>query len=341
MEDNRPQAPTDLPLIGITTGDYNGIGPEIILKLVEDTRITKYFIPVIYGSHKVLNRYRKLFAMEEVQFFLVKQPNQAHAKRINVRNCWDKDIELSPGKPTPESGQFALACLNAAVEDLKSGQIKAIVTAPIHKANMPEDGFNFPGHTEYFAYHFGGKRPLMLLKGERMKVATLTTHIALDEVPNTITEQRIHEAIDILDDALKKYFGAIKPKIAVLGLNPHAGEEGKIGLQEKNIIIPAIQKLKDKGRLIFGPYPADAFFGAHHYTKFDAVLGMYHDQVLIPFKMAEFDTGVNVTLGIDAIRTSPDHGTAFDIAGKNIASEHSLRQACFTALDMLKERFDT
>lgn len=338
MEEIKAASNAEMLTIGITIGDFNGIGPELILKLLEDARLNKLFTPVIYGSNKILNKYRKLFSMEDFQFFHIKTVQQAHAKKFNVLNCWEEDYEITPGKPTAESGNCALLALNQAVADLKAGSLHAVVTAPIHKANMPADGFSFPGQTEYFAHHFGAKDALMFLVDEKLKIATVTGHLPLEAVAARITRPIVQRKLDILEQTLKKDFGLQKPRIAVLGLNPHAGEEGKIGNVEEVMLKPLIQEYKNKGKLVFGPYSADGFFGKHQYKKFDAVLAMYHDQALIPFKTIAFDNGVNFTAGIDAVRTSPDHGTAFDIAGKNIGDESSFRTAIYLAQDIAKRR---
>lgn len=327
------------PVIGITLGDYNGIGPEVILKSIADTTIFKIFTPVIYGSMKVLIRYRKLFQMEDGMFHSIKSIDQIHHRKVNVITCWDDaNLEIEPGKVTPEAGQGAYQAIKAATEDLKNGLIDAIVTGPINKHTIQSEHFQYAGHTEYFAEHFGSGDSLMLLVSDILRVGVVTGHIPLEQVKASLTKDKIVSKLLLMVKSLQQDFGIQKPRIAVLGLNPHAGEEGLLGNEEKDIITPAIQSLKAKGMLIFGPFPADGFFGTASYKKYDAVLGMYHDQGLIPFKTIAFDNGVNFTAGLSAVRTSPDHGTAYSIAGKNQADETSMRTAIFTACDIVKQR---
>jgi 4-hydroxythreonine-4-phosphate dehydrogenase len=342
MEENRTSGlpAADLPVIGITMGDFNGIGPEVILKTIEDSRITRLFVPVIYGSHRVINKYRRLYQMEEISFFPVKDVSQLHLRKINFIQVSEKEYEVNPGKDVPEAGILSYEALNQAAKDLKDGKLHAVVTCPINKANMPHDDFPFAGQTEFFSHHFGKdlRSGLMLLADEELKVAVVTGHVPLFQVPNLLTKELLKDKIDAFEKSLKMDFGILKPRIAVLGLNPHAGEQGKIGKEELDIINPVIQDRKNAGKLVFGPYPADGFFGKQHYKKFDGVLAMYHDQGLIPFKTLAFERGVNYTAGLSAVRTSPDHGTAYDLAGKNQADPGSLMQAIFTAIDIVKNR---
>jgi 4-hydroxythreonine-4-phosphate dehydrogenase len=331
------------PVIGITLGDYNGIGPEVILKSLSDNKILRSCTPVIYGSMKVLTKYRKLLHLEDWMLNVIQSPDQANPKRTNIINCWDdQHLEIEPGKVTPEAGQGAWASLKAAAEDLKTHLIEAVVTAPINKSNIRNEEFRYAGHTEFFAELFSAnearKESLMFLVSERLRVGVVTGHIPLEQVKSKLTRDRITGKILLMVKSLQRDFGIQKPKIAVLGLNPHAGEEGLLGKEEQDIIIPAMQALKNKGMLLYGPFPADGFFGMNSYRKFDAVLAMYHDQGLIPFKTIAFESGVNFTAGLKVVRTSPDHGTAYSIAGKNVADETSMREAIYTACDIIKQR---
>ncbi|HXA02582.1 MAG TPA: 4-hydroxythreonine-4-phosphate dehydrogenase PdxA [Cytophagaceae bacterium] len=329
---------TDKPLIGISLGDFNGIGPEVIIKTLSDTRILNICIPVVYGSYKILARYKRISEAEDVVFNSVKSIEGINPKKVNLISCWEDDFEVTPGKVTEQAGKCALISLQKATEDVVAGKTDAVVTAPINKHNIQSSEFNFPGHTEYFTAKAGVTDSLMLLVTENLRVGVVTGHIPLSEVRNQISKERIAAKINLMYKSLKNDFGIQKPKIAVLGLNPHAGENGLLGTEEQEIIIPLLEELKTKGMLVFGPFPADGFFGMHQYKKFDAVLAMYHDQGLIPFKALAFDCGVNFTAGLPFVRTSPDHGTAYDIAGKNIASESSFREALYLACDIIKAK---
>src|SRR6478752_2768311 len=326
------------PRIGITLGDLNGIGPEVVIKALADNRLLNILTPVIYGSTRVLSYYRKLMELEEFNYSQVKSKGQFFAKAVNVVNCWEDVIEIVPGQPSRQAGRAALLSLKKSVEELKEGLIDALVTGPIDKNTIHGEEFPFRGHTEFLTQEFNAGESLMLLAGKELKVGLVTEHIPVKEIASHITRDRVELKIRLLEFSLKKDFGISKPKIAVLGLNPHAGDEGLIGDEEKNIILPVIQDLKNKGKLIFGPFPADGFFGASTYTKYDGVLAMYHDQGLVAFKTLAFENGVNFTAGLPAVRTSPDHGTAYAIAGKNQADESSLRQAIFVATDIIKNR---
>lgn len=329
----------DRPIIGITLGDFNGVGPELILKTFSDPRILKVCIPVIYGNYKLFAKYKKVLGLyEEVNFHSIKSVSEVQPKKINLLITWEDDFEVTPGQPSKESGKAAFLSLEKAVTDALAGNIQAIVTAPIDKKNIQQEGFAFAGHTEYLAERCGVKDNLMVMVSPTMKVALATAHIAVSQIAASLSKERLLVKINLLYNSLKKDFGVIKPKIAVLGLNPHAGEEGMMGNEEQTLISPTIKELKDKGLLIFGPYPADGFFGQHHYNKFDGVLAMYHDQGLTPFKALCFDEGVNFTGGLPFIRTSPDHGTAYDLAGKNLVSEDSFRSAIYLACDLVKNR---
>ncbi|MDO1447703.1 4-hydroxythreonine-4-phosphate dehydrogenase PdxA [Rhodocytophaga aerolata] len=326
------------PIIGITLGDFNGVGPEVTLKALSNNTILKMCTPVIYGSVKVLSKYRKLLNLEEWTLHPVKSIDQISPKRTNVLNCWNENLEIQPGKVTAEAGQNAFIALKSAVADLQNKHIDAIVTAPINKFNIQNEEFKFAGHTEYFTQSFGVQDSLMLLVSEGLRVGVVTGHIPLGAVKESITKEKIISKATILLQTLKRDFGIQKPKIALLGLNPHAGEEGLLGNEEQEIITPVIQELKHKGNMVFGPFPADGFFGTMSYKKYDAVLAMYHDQGLIPFKTIAFESGVNYTAGLPIVRTSPDHGTAYNISGKNVASETSMREAIFLAIDIVNMR---
>lgn len=324
------------PVIGISLGDINGIGPEVVMKALSDARMLDMITPVIYGSTKVLGFYRKVLKMNNFQYqHMDKGPEQ---DRVNVVNCWEEVIEVSLGEATPEGGRAALLALQFAVRDLKAGLIEGIVTAPINKHNIQTDEFKFPGHTEYFTKEFETKDSLMLLCTGNLRVGVVTGHVPLAKVPSLITRERVQLKVNILERSLRQDFGINKPRIAVLGVNPHAGEEGLLGSEEQDVIIPLIEEAKNKGKLVFGPFPADGFFGNGSHNKFDGILAMYHDQGLIPFKTLAFELGVNYTAGLPIVRTSPDHGTAYDIAGQNIASETSLREAIYLACDIARRR---
>ncbi|WP_192821234.1 4-hydroxythreonine-4-phosphate dehydrogenase PdxA [Rufibacter sp. LB8] len=326
------------PRIGITIGDIAGIGPEVILKTLADSRVLNYCTPIIYGNANVVNKYRKLLALENFSFQQVQAFDQLHPKKVNVLNCQEEEVEFTPGTPTPATGALARAALLRAAQDLKDGHIQAVVTAPIDKDNTQGEGFHFPGHTEFFTTFFNAPESLMFLVAEKFRVATVTGHLPLKDVANVLTAELLIRKINILENSLKQDFGIQKPKIAVLGLNPHAGENGLLGSEETEIVIPVIEQLRNKGNLVFGPYPADGFFGTRSYQKFDATLALYHDQGLIPFKTLAFERGVNFTAGLPIVRTSPDHGTAYDIAGQNKADETSFREALFMAVDILRAR---
>jgi len=330
----------DRPIVGFTIGDINGIGPEVLIKSLADSRILKICIPVIYASNKLLNRYKKIMNIgDELQFFVTKSIEEINFKRINLINCWEDDFEPEPGKETAIGGKAALLSLEKATTDLQANKIDALVTAPVSKNNMQQDNFKFPGHTEYLASKLNAEVLMTMVSEElEFRLAVCTGHIPLESVKNSLTTEKISKCLNIFHQSLKNDFKIEKPKIAILGLNPHAGENGLLGKEEEQTISPLIKKFKDQGMLVFGPYPADGFFGNQLYKKFDGILAMYHDQGLIPFKTLAFDSGINFTAGLPVIRTSPDHGTAFDIAGKNIADESSFRQALYLAAKLAKAR---
>ncbi|MEM7549334.1 MAG: 4-hydroxythreonine-4-phosphate dehydrogenase PdxA [Bacteroidota bacterium] len=325
---------TEKPIVGITIGDYNGIGPEIIIKTLSDRRFIQSVTPVIYGHSKVISYYRKVLNEKHFNFEQIKSIGEVNPKRVNVINCWNESVEVNSGNPTEDSGKHAIDALKMCVEDAKSGKINSIVTAPISKKNAQSSDFAYPGHTEYLTESFGIKESLMLLMYENFRVGVVTGHIPLAEVSSTITKELIINKLKVLYKTLKDQFGINKPKIAVLGLNPHAGEEGLLGKEEEEIIQPAIQEFKQDGKIVIGPIPADGYFGTAQYRNYDATLAMYHDQGLIPFKTLAFETGVNFTAGLPIPRTSPDHGTAFSIAGKNKADTTSFRAAMLVASDI-------
>ena len=323
--------------IGITHGDINGISYEVIIKTLSDTRLISNIIPIIYGSPKVLAYYRKALNNNS-QTITINSVEDAKARNINVINCNSDDVRVEMGLSTEMAGLASYQALEKAVQDLKSNKIDIIVTAPINKKNIQAAGFNFPGHTEFFAKEFNSKNHLMILMNDAIKIGVVTGHIPLSEVPSAISQELILEKLNTLNQSLKNDFLIKKPRIAVLSLNPHCGDDGLIGKEEKTIIIPAIEQAKNQDILAFGPYPADGFFGAAFYKKFDAVLAMYHDQGLAPFKVIAFEDGVNYTAGLPIVRTSPAHGTAYEITGKNIASEQSFRSALYKAVDIYKNR---
>jgi 4-hydroxythreonine-4-phosphate dehydrogenase len=326
--------------IGITHGDINGIGYEIILKTLSENYITDLCVPIVYGSSKIAAYYRKNIGLENFSFNLIKHPSEANLKRPNLINVLTDEYKAEPGIPSPTSGKAAFISLERATEDLKRGLLDAIVTAPIDKHAIKSANFDFIGHTEFLQQKFGSQNVLMFLISENLKIATVTNHVPLQEVKSLINTSIILEKLKILNQSLIKDFGITKPKIAILGLNPHAGDNGIIGKEENEIIVPALKLAREEKIMAMGPYPADGFFASLSYKKFDAVLSMYHDQGLIPFKLLSFETGVNFTAGLQVIRTSPAHGTAFDIADKNMANPSSFRHALYAAIDIYKKRME-
>jgi 4-hydroxythreonine-4-phosphate dehydrogenase len=326
------------PIVGITAGDLNGIGLELIVKVFSDVRMLDICTPVVFASNKVVNYYRKLAVDFPFNFSTIKDLDQINPKQVNVLNCWDEEVEIQPGQLTEAGGQYAVRSLIAATTCLKEGTIDAMVTAPIHKHNTQSPAFNYTGHTPYLQETFGAQDVVMMLYNGNFRVGLVTEHIPVAQVATTITSELIVRKAQLLKNTLVKDFGIDKPRIAILGLNPHAGDHGVIGEEELTIITPAIEQLKSTGTYAFGPYSADGFFAQQHYQQFDAVLAMYHDQGLIPFKALNSGEGVNYTCGLPVIRTSPDHGTAYDIAGKNIAHPESMREAVYQAVDILRQR---
>ncbi|TVR79565.1 MAG: 4-hydroxythreonine-4-phosphate dehydrogenase PdxA [Chitinophagaceae bacterium] len=329
---------SNLPVIGITLGDFNGIGAEVILKVFSDNRMLKYCTPVIFGSSKVMNYHKKMLELQHVKIFNIDNLKSVKHKQINLINCLDDNPVITIGQPTEQSGKYALQSIDAAIQAIKNDEINAIVTAPINKEKITAIHKDFSGHTEYLEKAGNVQESLMFLVSENIRVGLLSNHVALKDAGSSVTVKRILQKLKIMEQSLMIDFGIIKPKIAVLGLNPHAGEEGTIGTEEKETIIPAVEKATESGILTFGPFPADGFFGASVFKKFDGILAMYHDQGLVPFKTLSFGSGVNFTAGLPFVRTSPDHGTAYDIAGKNLASADSFRNAVFQAIDIINNR---
>jgi 4-hydroxythreonine-4-phosphate dehydrogenase len=324
--------------VGITTGDLNGIGPEVIIKALNNKDILAECTPIIYGSTKTMSYHKKAINDELFNYQRVQDASEAQPKKVNIVACWQEVVNMQLGEANETGGKYAFLSLEKATQDLASGKIDVLVTAPISKETIQMAGFTFPGHTEYLADLSGKSEALMMMVSNNLKVALVTSHISLKEVIEAVTTEKVLQKIKELESSLKKDFGIIKPKIAVLGLNPHAGEKGKMGNEESEVINPAINQAKEDGILAFGPYPADGFFGSRQYNQFDGVLAMYHDQGLTGFKSIAFNDGVNFTAGLPIIRTSPDHGTAFDIAGKGLAHEQSMRSAIYLAMDIFRTR---
>ena len=325
------------PIIGFTCGDLNGIGLELIIKSLSDSRILDFMIPVVFANNKSVNFYRKGLPEFNLSFAVINDMQKLNPKQVNVFNCWEEEVEITPGELTATGGKYALISLEKAVESLKNNSIDGIVTAPIHKKNIQSDAFNFSGHTPYLQHAFGNTENLMLLVAENLRMALVTEHVTIGEIAKHITKDKIKQKLAILNSSLQKDFGIDKPRIAILALNPHAGDEGLIGKEEIEIIKPAIKESK-QNILVFGPYSADAFFARGAHEKFDGVLAMYHDQGLIPFKSLAFGEGVNFTAGLPIVRTSPDHGTAFDIAGKNKADASSFTASIFECVRIIHAR---
>lgn len=324
--------------VGITVGDINGIGLEVIIRSLMDNRVLEFFTPIVYGNTKVASFHRKTMEVNDFSFQVIDNAAMANPKRSNIINCWQEDVKISLGEENETGGKYALLSLERAVEDLNAGLIDVLVTAPINKNNIQQEGFSFPGHTEYLQARTNSADVLMFMVSDELKVGVATGHIPLRDVATKLNTELIVQKLVLMNESLKNDFWIRKPKIAVLGLNPHAGDNGLIGKEDEEIIAPAIQMAKDRNILAFGPYPADGFFAADTYKKFDAVLGMYHDQGLIPFKHIASRKGINFTAGLPIVRTSPDHGTGYDIAGKNIASHDSFLEAIFSAVHIYKRR---
>jgi 4-hydroxythreonine-4-phosphate dehydrogenase len=332
-------APTQRPVvIGISQGDINGIGLETIIKTFSDPAMLEVCTPVLFSSGKTVSYHRKALQAEHFNYNIISGLDNIPSRKFNLYNCYNEEVPVELGKETAQGGLYAVKSLQIACDALEKGKIDALVTAPINKHNTRTDAFPYSGHTSYLDERFGKGNSLMMLISGDLRVALLTEHIPVAEVAASISVEKILKKLSTLNKTLKEDFSIQKLRIAVLGLNPHAGDGGILGKEEKEIIEPAIKKAFQYGLLVYGPYPADGFFGNMAFKKFDAVLAMYHDQGLIPFKYMAFETGVNFTAGISVIRTSPDHGTAYDIAGKNKASEASFRHAVYMAVDLVKTR---
>jgi len=323
--------------IGISIGDINGIGLEVVLKTFANREICNHCTPIIYGSSKILS-YHKNIIESDVQYHQTRSLDQIHDNKVNVLNCWQENVNITLGKPTEISGRFAALSLDAATNDMRDGKLDALVTAPINKEAMQMTDFPFPGHTEYLTRELSDGESLMLMISDRLRVGLVTNHLPIDSVTPTITKELILRKLSLMEESLRMDFGLERPTIAVLGLNPHAGDGGVIGDEDERIVRPAVLELKKEGHLVMGPFPADGFFGMDQHRKYDGVMAMYHDQGLIPFKLLSFGRGVNFTAGLIGVRTSPDHGTAYDIAGKNQADPSSFRQALFSAIDIARNR---
>ena len=327
------------PIVGITQGDGNGIGYEVIIKSLADARILDSFTPVIYGSSKIFGFYKKLIhEIDQLDTYVINSAKEAKPRKINIVNCLPDNVFVEPGQPTPESAKSAIAALEAAIKDIKEGDIDVLVTAPINKKAMVREGFGYAGHTEYLQNAFGVKDSTMLMVSSRLRVGVVTGHIPLREVASSITEEKILSKLRVMKASLKRDFGVDEPRIGVLSLNPHSGDGGLLGDEEQNIIIPALNKAQEEGILAYGPFSPDGYFGIGQYSRFDATLAMYHDQGLEPFKTLAFDDGVNFTAGLPIVRTSPDHGTAYDMAGRDEADPRSMMASIYEAIDIFKSR---
>lgn len=327
---------SDKIIVGISIGDLNGIGSEIVLKTFQDARMLEFCTPVIFASVKLISFFKKTYELEVPVYGIDSLDKIAH-KKINVLNVWKENVDVNFGKEEKRIGEYAVQSLEASVHALKKGAIDVLVTAPINKSNVQSETFNFPGHTDYLSKELNGES-LMLMVSNGLRIGLLTDHVAVKDISTTITRELIEKKINTIHRTLIQDFGIPKPKIAVLGINPHNGDNGVIGKEDDEILIPTLTNLRNNGKLVYGPYAADSFFGAENYKNFDVIIASYHDQGLIPFKTLSFGTGVNFTAGLDKIRTSPDHGTAFDIAGKGVADHESFKQAVYTAIDIFHKR---
>lgn len=322
--------------VGISIGDLNGIGPEIILKTFEDQRSLELCTPVIFASSKVMNYFKKHFK-SKIHFFEINSLDKITDGKVNVFNAWKDNVDINFGKEDKIIGAYSIKSLESAVSALKNSKIDVLVTAPINKSNIQSDSFKFPGHTNYLEKQLDGDS-LMFMISEQLRVGLFTDHLPVKDVSSHITEKLIRQKIETVSTSLKQDFAITKPKIAVLAINPHAGDNGVIGNEDDTILKPTLQKIQKEGTLVYGPYAADSFFGSNNYKSFDAVIASYHDQGLIPFKTITFGTGVNYTAGLNKVRTSPDHGTAYEIAGKGVADEGSFKRAMFAAIEIFRTR---
>ena len=335
-----PQLKTsNLPKIGITHGDINGIGYEVILKVLADSRILESFIPIVYGQSKVFSYYKKNFGMEEMSYAVIRDASQAQPRRINIINHTDEELKVEPGFSTAIAGKASIAALKMATNDLRNGIIDAMVTAPVNKSNMLSEQFKFKGQTDYLKSFYPDNEYITLLVSHQMRIGFVTNHIPLKDVPGTINKDLIIKKLLLINKSLINDFKIDAPKIAVLGLNPHASDGNIMGTEERDIIQPAIEVAKKQGVMAFGPFPADGFFGSDAWRKYDGILSMYHDQGLTPFRVLAVDGGVSFTGGLPVVRTSTTHGTGYDIANKNIADPEAMRHAIFLAIDILHNRF--
>ncbi len=326
-------------VVGITQGDGNGISYEVIIKALADERILDLCTPVIYGSSKIFGFYKKhIHDIDQINTNVINSAKDVHQKRVNIVNCLPENVFVEPGQSTPESAKAAMTALERAVEDIREGYIDVLVTAPINKRAMDKEGFGYTGHTEYLEKQFGVEEVAMIMVCDRLKVGVVTGHIPLKEVPVQLTTEKILRKLRLMKTSLQRDFGVDSPKIAVLGLNPHCGDGGLLGTEEQEVILPAIRAAAEEDILAYGPYSADGFFGLGNYSKFDAVLAMYHDQGLTPFKALAFEDGVNYTAGLPIIRTSPDHGTAYEMAGRDMADPRSMKAAIYAAIDIFNRR---
>lgn len=323
-------------VVGISIGDLNGIGPEIVLKTFQDQRMLEFCTPVIFASHKLMTYFKREYDLRCNLNGIDTLDALAH-KKINILNVWKEQVDINFGKENSTIGSYAIKSLKSAVSELKKKTIDVLVTAPINKSNVQSENYNFPGHTDYLNQELEGDS-LMLMISNSLRVGLLTDHVAVKDVVKNITDKLIEKKINTIHKSLIQDFGIIKPKIAVLGINPHTGDYGVIGTEDDTVLRPALDNIRKNGKLVFGPYAADSFFGSENYKNFDAIIASYHDQGLIPFKTLTFGSGVNYTAGLNRIRTSPDHGTAYDIAGKNIANHESFKEAVFSAINIYKKR---
>lgn len=326
-------------IVGITQGDGNGIGYEVIIKALADERMLETCTPVVYGSSKIFGFYKKtVHNIEQIPTNVIGSASEIKPKMVNIVNCLPENVYVEPGQPTPESAKAAMKALECAVNDIKAGKIDVLVTAPFNKRAMNAEGFGFTGHTEFLEKQFGVKEAVMLMVADQLKVAVATQHIPLRDVPKSLNKDLLVTKLSLMKESLEQDFGIYDPKIAVLGLNPHCGDGGLIGDEEQKIILPAVQEAQEKGIMAYGPYSPDGFFGLGNYSRFDAILAMYHDQGLTPFKALAFELGVNYTAGLPIVRTSPDHGTAYELAGRDEADPRSMISAIYTAIDVYNKR---
>lgn len=322
--------------VGVSIGDLNGIGGELIVRTFEDKRILDFCTPIIYASIKTMTFFKQHFS-SPIHLNAIKSSDQISHSKVNVINVWNNEVKIEFGKETTQAGRYAIASFEAAVQDLKTDKIDMLLTAPIHKHNIQTETFKFPGHTDYLNQELDGQS-LMFMISDNLRVGLLTDHVPVSQISTHINEDLIRQKIDVIHQSLQIDFGILSPKIAVLGINPHTGDHGVIGTEDDALLRPVIQSIKESGKLVYGPYAADSFFGTPNFLNFDAIVASYHDQGLIPFKTLTFGKGVNFTAGLDKIRVSPDHGTAFDIAGKGVANTDSFKQALFSGLDIYKTR---